>query len=424
MAIGNLILLLLLAFLVPRSVAFHGTQCKSATYKTPLVDITTSDHRLLFKSLIALQRPIKRSTPISVSVLQAFRSPPSIPKSNIGSDSDLDVVSPVLALIVQNSGLILMMRYTMLSAGGGGKYIVSTAVFMCEILKFLISTLVVFFVNAKGSLFTFNNVVWKEGTKAKVADTIAIAFPACLYIIQNNLQYLAVANLSPAIFQVLYQFKIVTAAIFSVLILRKRLFQHQWASIILLMVGLASVQLSQQIPGVGFALSTCNPIGIAAVALASLTSGLAGVLVEGLLKGGSKMSPLWLRNMQMSFVGSIFSALSLLKDKSLIQSMGLLSGYNKFVWSAIGLQSAGGLIVALVVKRSDNLVKGFATSMSILISCIFSSLLFKDVTLSKRFILGAITVIVSTFWYGWDPNRSTINKHSNNKSYGISKKYW
>ena len=60
----------------------------------------------------------------------------------------------------------------------------------------------------------------------------------------------------------------------------------------------------------------------------------------------------------------------------------------------------------------------------ILISCIFSSLLFKDVTLSKQFILGAITVIVSTFWYGWDPNKSIINKHSNNKSYGISKKYW
>ena len=138
-----------------------------------------------------------------------------------------------------------------------------------------------------------------------------------------------------------------------------------------------------------------------------------------MLKGGKTKSPLWLRNMQMSMVGSIFSALSLLKDKSLIQSKGLFSGYNLFVWSAVILQAAGGLIVSLVVKRADNLVKGFATSMSILLSCICSSIIFKDVSLSRKFLLGAATVILSTFWYGWVPPKS-----SKEKSYGISKRYW
>ena len=131
-------------------------------------------------------------------------------------------------------------------------------------------------------------------------ETLALSIPAFLYILQNNLQYVAVANLSPAIFQVLYQFKVVTAAIFSALLLNRSLFIHQWASITSLMAGLGLVQISQRsqtttthIPVMN--IDGTNPVGIMAVILASLTSGLAGVLVEKMLKGSKTSSPLWVR---------------------------------------------------------------------------------------------------------------------------------
>ena len=414
----NSIVLLSLLILLRRGTAFCPLAAPITRRLSSTVEVLYPQHRgkaatVYDRKLSYPKREEDIKTLPSKLVLKSSRSPSYISKRI----DDRDVVMPVLALIFQNSGLILMMRYTMLIGAGGGQYIVSTAVFMCEILKFLVSTAVIFFSEARCSLDTFNKIVWKERTRAKMEDTLYLALPAFLYIVQNNLQYLAVANLSPAVFQVLYQFKIVTAAIFSVLILRKRLLRHQWASIILLMAGLAQVQLSQQSIGAKLTSSSYNLIGVMAVALASLTSGLAGVLVEKLLKGGRAMSPLWLRNMQMSMVGSIVSAISLLIDKSLIQSKGLFGGYNVFVWSAVLLQTAGGLIVSLVVKRSDNLVKGFATSMSILLSCFFSSILFKDVSLSRRFLLSATVVILSTFWYGWTPR-------DKRKKYSISRKYW
>ena len=70
----------------------------------------------------------------------------------------------------------------------------------------------------------------------------------------------------------------------------------------------------------------------------------------------------------------------------------------------IVLQAIGGLIVAQVVSKTDNLVKGFATSLSIILSCILSQWFFKDIVISNRFILGATLVIASTALYSWPGN--------------------
>ena len=45
-------------------------------------------------------------------------------------------------------------------------------------------------------------------------------------------------------------------------------------------------------------------------------------------------------------------------------------------------QAAGGMIVALVVKYADNIIKNFATSFSILLSAFTSAILFRDVIIN------------------------------------------
>jgi len=62
------------------------------------------------------------------------------------------------------------------------------------------------------------------------------------------------------------------------------------------------------------------------------------------------------------------------------------------------LQSIGGILVAVVVKYADNILKGFATSAAIVISCIVSVYLF-DVTLSLQFTIGTFFVILSIYFY-------------------------
>jgi len=64
----------------------------------------------------------------------------------------------------------------------------------------------------------------------------------------------------------------------------------------------------------------------------------------------------------------------------------------------IVLQSLGGLLVAVVVKYADNILKGFATSAAIIIACIVSVYLF-DVTLSIQFIFGTVLVMLSIYLY-------------------------
>lgn len=55
--------------------------------------------------------------------------------------------------------------------------------------------------------------------------------------------------------------------------------------------------------------------------------------------------------------------------------------------------------VALVVKHSDNIFKGFATSASVVISCVVHSYLFEDTTLNETFGRGSFVVLVSSAAY-------------------------
>ena len=57
-------------------------------------------------------------------------------------------------------------------------------------------------------------------------------------------------------------------------------------------------------------------------------------------------------------------------------------------------------IVAVVVKYADNVLKGFATSLSILISSVVSFYFFHDIEVNFQFIEGAIIVLSSVFIYG------------------------
>ena len=78
--------------------------------------------------------------------------------------------------------------------------------------------------------------------------------------------------------------------------------------------------------------------------------------------------------------------------------LGFLAGYTPIVWTVVIVQAAGGLIVAVVVKYADNVLKVFATSFSIVISCIISAFLF-DFRPTLMFLVGASLVVLATVMY-------------------------
>ncbi|CAD7957256.1 unnamed protein product [Amoebophrya sp. A120] len=80
-----------------------------------------------------------------------------------------------------------------------------------------------------------------DGSKRKSRSLVEglqlrYAMPAFFYAVQNNMNILAIPLLHPHIFQLFNNLKIVSAAVFSTLLLRKRYTQMQWLGMALLVV--------------------------------------------------------------------------------------------------------------------------------------------------------------------------------------------
>ena len=126
-------------------------------------------------------------------------------------------------------------------------------------------------------------------------------------------------------------------------------------------------------------------IGLSAVLAAAVISGLTGVYFEKVLKESTTHVTVWTRNVQLSFY-SLFPALIIgviFKDGEEIAKNGFFDGYNAVVWTAIAFQALGGVLVAMCINYADNIAKNFATSISIILSFVFSVWFFDfQVTLS------------------------------------------
>jgi UDP-sugar transporter A1/2/3 len=260
-------------------------------------------------------------------------------------------------------------------------------------------------------------------------DCVRISVPAFVYMIQNNLIYVAASNLDAATFQVTYQLKILTTAVLSVVMLRKHLTRLQWVSLFLLFIGVAAVNIQANSPMPAVTKKAINSmsnilsvtvkpkvavtqrpiIGFIAVLSACILSGFAGVYFEKILK--STPQSIYIRNVQLGVIGGILGVIAVyISDGAKVSAHGFFYGYDMAVWSVIMLHAFGGIVVAVVVKYADNIVKGFAASAAIIISCVVSMYIF-DFELSALFLFGATLVIISTYMYSrFVPASSSTSK--------------
>lgn len=235
-------------------------------------------------------------------------------------------------------------------------------------------------------------------------ESFKVLIPASLYALQNNLAFYALNNLDPATYQVAYQLKILTTALFSVLIVNKRMRRKQWFALFLLFLGVSLVQLPQNDDkNLSHVASSTDGrsrlLGLLAVIACCMSSGFSGVYFERLIKINPHQS-LWIRNFQLAIFCLIISIIAMFyQDYGRIQEFGFLQGYSTLTWIIVFLQAFGGLVVAAVVKHADNVLKGFATSISIILSTLLSFYLFDNFNPSANFYCGATIVITSTILY-------------------------
>ncbi|KII88411.1 hypothetical protein PLICRDRAFT_110757 [Plicaturopsis crispa FD-325 SS-3] len=318
----------------------------------------------------------------------------------------------LVTLAVQNSLLTIIMHYSRVSTPPSRAYSAATAVLMNELLKGSISLAIAFTRIEPFPMEVFSADCWK------------LSIPAILYVIQNNLQFVAASNLEAATFQVSYQMKILTTAAFSVLLLRKKLSPAQWLALVCLALGVGIVQIQSSSTSAtntnhGADVHSMVPLkGFMAVIAACFTSGLAGVYFEMVLKGSQ--ADLWVRNVQLS----VFSLLPALVPVIFSQSSSagsvwaLFHNFGAWAWATVFVQVLGGLVTAMVIKYSDNILKGFATSLSIVISFLASVALF-DFQMTFTFILGSVIVLIATWLYN-QPSKGGASSGWESKGWTLS----
>ena len=262
--------------------------------------------------------------------------------------------------------------------------------------------------------------IYVDEVVRKPKETLLLGVPAMLYTVQNNLLIVALKNLDAATYQVTYQLKILTTAVFSVILLNKKLTARQWISLVLLTFGVALVQL----PSHDKMREVIDPdklpenppniikaglfvqdhfVGLVAVLISCFSSGFAGVFYEKQLKASAQPSII-LRNLQLGVFSVLLAGLAVIQqDYHIVREKGLFYGFTPLVWTIVVIQAIGGLVVAATIKYADNILKGFATSISILLSSMLSWLVLDDLRPSGFFLPGTILVLSSTFLYSYQP---------------------
>lgn len=304
----------------------------------------------------------------------------------------------LLFIVIQTTTLVLLLRYSRTQVVQGPRYLSSSAVVCAEFLKIITCMAVLLWENGfsvPALVLQLRNEVWRQPI-----ETCKMLVPAGLYTIQNNLLFYALSLLDAATYQVTYQLKILTTAMFSVWMLNRRISKQQWFSLVLLIVGVALVQMpTGKAPEAAVKQSPYQFLGLLAVLASCLSSGFSGIYLEKMLK--EITWSLWIRNIQLAIFGFLLGTVAMLvSDWNQLLVGGFFQGYNTVTWMVILLQTFGGLVISLAVRYADSILKGFATSISIVLSTLCSYYLLGDLLPTRNFFLGAGIVIAATSLYG------------------------
>ncbi|XP_069462482.1 CMP-sialic acid transporter isoform X2 [Ambystoma mexicanum] len=290
------------------------------------------------------------------------------------------------------STYIVALRYT--RTVGTDLYFSTTAVCIAEVIKLILSLSIL--AKETGSLGRLMSSL-KEHTLGSPKEMLKLSVPSLVYAVQNNMAFLALSNLDAAIYQVTYQLKIPCTALCMVFMLQRSLTRLQWFSVFMLCGGVTLVQWNPA-QAVKVQIEQNPLLGFGAVAIAVLCSGFAGVYFEKVLK--SSDTSLWVRNIQMYLSGIVVTLAGVvLSDGPQVLEKGFFYGYSPSVWFVVFLASVGGLYTSVVVKYTDNIMKGFSAAAAIVLSTIASVMLF-GLQITPNFTVGSLLVCLSIYLYG------------------------
>lgn len=317
----------------------------------------------------------------------------------------------LVTLTLQNAALCLTMRAARTQEK---QFSAPVAIMLAELIKLITCTGLVCLEESGpiGALMSF-----KTNILMNCRDTMKVAVLSIVYYVQNNLIYVGSTHLDAVTCQVTFQLKILTTAVFSVLILNQKLTKIQWASLIALFFGVGLIEMTtvaskkNVVDNSNLLKREEKPlVGFVAILTACCLSGLSGVCFEKILKNNTHNDDddvsLWIRNIQLSLLAMPIGFVQVfVLEYEIISRNGIFYGFTGLTWSCVMLQALGGLLVAMAIKFANNIQKGFALSLAIVVSTL-GSVVFFNFKLTPIFLAGASLVVGSVLTYNWPSDES------------------
>jgi len=331
----------------------------------------------------------------------AVKEESKVEGSKVDSGSISNLGLKVLALLAANNCLKnLLTRYVLT---GAPKFLFSAAVIGSESTKLTLSILYILFIEKR----TLRSIV--DFLKADHSNTKLLVIPASIYNVQQTLEYVALSNIDASIFSVVVQSKLIMTAIFSTIILGKKLKKVQVISLTLLTVGVIMCNLKvNNVEEIEKKDGSNAFIGLVATLTIAMCSGFACVYTEKVIKkkSSNKANEELRKNHSLAYMQVQLASVSLIvmgaygvfMDYDEIMKNGLFNNFTPTAFFNVFNSGLGGLMVAGVLKYADAVLKGYATAVSVIVTGILSKILF-GTDLGILYVLGIIIVIAAVFLY-------------------------
>lgn len=267
-----------------------------------------------------------------------------------------------------------------------------------ELFKLSISTVAIVFTKPSYDAIS-KTIRAREYTRA-----VPYAVPAVLYLSNNLIYFIVLPLTSPSILQVCILAKLPTTAIMHNFMIRRQSNRWAWMSLFCICVGLVifNIPSSSQPTAKGRSWLIAPVSGMAIAVL----SGLASIYSETLTKKGD----FWESQFYLYLWGVLFALMSFpltailpaSKDDgmNIVKSTGLAR--IMVAGTLVGLTAGVGLIVAVILRRGDNLLKMVGTSASLITIAASQFVIMPDLratNFTPLKIWGGGLVAVSTWCY-------------------------
>mmetsp|Transcript_7855 Transcript_7855/g.11440 ORF Transcript_7855/g.11440 Transcript_7855/m.11440 type:complete len:391 (+) Transcript_7855:97-1269(+) len=289
----------------------------------------------------------------------------------------------LIVLCLQNSVFTLLRRYSLGILQEG--YSKHEVLLLSEVIKMVFSAGVI-------SKSLPENTTLKQHLRYLTQKSGKMAVLALIYGLMNILSFVSLQNIGAGIFTIFAQCKILTTALCSTMMLRRRYSWARWRALFALMLGV--LLFSEPIWNTGEASVREGGnavVGVVAVLIEVTLSGFASIYFEKVIKNDPEQLGIWERNFQLA-LGSfpIYFAFIIYDDPD-FDSAG--AGWSPVALTLSLLGAAGGLLVALSIKYADAILKTLAVTGAIVVSSVLDHYMLGGPLTPFMMIAGAQVII-------------------------------